>query len=280
MARRAQRRRSGAKEAADSGSINPVEILQDWWQAIRLSASALTATPFNLFGMALPKPKKGEVATAVRGFPVIGLAVGLIAAVVYAVAYALGLPPLVSAILAVATVAFIGGGGNESELARLADTLISGGSKTQQLARLKEPNIGGYGIVVLILCLGLRAGALASLATPLAVAAALGASLAVSYAAIAAALFYLPPARRSGFAFLAGRPDSVQTVLATLLAAAIALLLLWPVTGVVALAIGAAGAFKFAWFGKHNLGGTTRAVLGGVQQGAEIGVLLAIVALA
>lgn len=280
MARRTQQRRRTTSGAPDNGSINPAEILADWWQAIKLTAAAFAEAPFKLAGIDVVKPKKGELAGAVRGFPVIGLAMGLIAALVYAVAYGLGLPPLLSAILAVATVAFLGGGGNESELARLADALISGGSKTQQLARLKEVALGTYGIIVLVVCLALRAGALASLGSPGTVTAALAAALAVSFTAMAVALYYLPPARRSGLAFTAGRPRTDQTVLAALLAGAIALLFLGPVVAVVALAVGAGGGLKFAWFGKRNLGGTTRAVLGGVQQGAEIGVLLAIVALA
>lgn len=279
MARRTRQRRPAGSQAADNDSFNPAEILEDWWKAVGISASAFADAPFKLAGIQLPSPKKGELAEAVRGFPVLGLAIGLIAALVYAVAHGLGLPPLLSAILAIAMAAFLVGGGNESELARLADALISGGSKTQQLARLKEDYLGTYGIIVLVVCLALRVGALASIGNVGAVTGALASALAVSFAAMAVALYYLPPARRSGLAFLAGRPRMEQTILSVLLAAAIALLFLGPVVAVVALAVGAAGAFKFAWFGKRNLGGSTRAVLGGVQQGAEIGVLLAIVVL-
>ncbi len=267
---------------ADDRSINPAEILKDWWDAIVVSATALAGAPLRLCGIETAKLKKDQLAASVRGFPVVGLAFGLIAALVYGLADGLGLPPLISALLAVATLAFLGGAGNEGELARLADALIGGGTKTQQLARLKEAALGSYGIVVLVICLGLRVGALASIGSAGAVTAALAAALTVSFAALAVVLYYLPPARRSGFAFLAGRPTWDQTLVAALLAAFIALLCLsldLKLT-VVALAIGALGALKFAWFAKRNLGGTTRAVLGAVQQGTEIGVLLAIVALA
>lgn len=280
MAKRAERRQARGAEDADTAPFNPVEILKDWWNAIVVSSTALAGAPLRILGVETAKLKKDQLAASVRGFPVVGLAFGLIAAIVYTLAHWLGLPPLIGALLAVATLAFLGGGGNEGELARLADALIAGGTKTQQLARLKEEALGGYGIVVLVICLGLRVGALASIGSPGLVAAALATALSVSFAALAMVLYYMPAARRSGFAHLAGRPRMDQAMLAALLAAALALLVLGLVTAVVALTIGALGVLKFAWFAKRNLGGTTRAVLGAVQQGTEIGVLLAIVALA
>ncbi len=284
MVKRAQsRRRSGtedANEASFDSPFNPVEILMDWRDATILSARALTGAPLRLCGIETAKLKKGELSNAVRGFPIVGLGAGLIAGLSYAIADGLGLPALISSLLAVATLAFLTGGVFEGELARLADTLIGGGTKTQQLARLKDRALGNYAMIVLFISLGLRVGALAAIDNAGAVTAALAAALSVSYAALAIVLYVLPPARRSGFAYLAGRPGKYQAILAALLGGAIAFLFLGPATAVVALAIGALGAFKFAYFAKRNLGGTTRAVLGGCQQGAEIGVLLAVVALA
>jgi adenosylcobinamide-GDP ribazoletransferase len=282
MAKRAERRQARGAEDADTAPFNPVEILKDWWEAFAVSMAAFAGPPLRMFGIETTKLKKDQLAVSVRGFPVAGLVFGLIAALVYGIADLLGLPPLIAALLAVATLVFLGGGGNEGEFARLADALMDGGTKAQQLARLKEEALGSYGIAVLIICLGLRVGALSSLNGAGAVTAALVAALSVSYAALAVVLYALPPARRSGFAYLAGRPGADQAVIAVLMAALIAFLFLKldPLVTVVALAIGALGALKFAWFAHRNLGGTTRAVLGGVQQGAEIGVLLAIVALA
>ncbi len=147
---------------------------------------------------------------------------------------------------------------------------------------MKAETIGAYGIAVMVLCLALRVGAVASLATPGAVAGALGAAMAVSFTAMAVALYALPPARRSGFAFQAGRPAGDQTIIVCVVTALIALVCLAVDVklALVALIVGALGGFKFAWFAQRNFGGTTRAVLGGVQQGAEIGVLLAVAALA
>ncbi len=280
MVKRAQRRGRGGAEDGDSAPFDPAGILQDWWDAVAVTAAALAGPPLRLCGIKTAKLERGQLAASARGFPVVGLALGLAAALVYSLAAGLGLPPLIASLLAVATLAFLGGAVFEGGLARVADALMAGGSKTQNLARLKEKALGAYGTMVLVICLGLRVGALASLENPGAVTAALAAALALSWAAVAVVLYTLPPARRSGFAHAAGRPAFDQTVLAALLAAALALLVLGPLAAVVALAIGGLGAAKFAWFAKQNFGGTTGDVLGAVQQGAEIGVLLAIVALA
>jgi len=280
MVKRAQRRRRGGAEDGDAAPFDPAGILKDWWDAVAVAAAALAGAPLRLCGIKTAKLERGQLAASARGFPLVGLALGLAAALVYSLATGLGLPPLIASLLAVATLAFLGGAVFEGGLARVADALIAGGSKTQNLARLKEKALGAYGTMVLVICLGLRVGALASLENPGAVTAALAAALSLSWAAVAVVLYTLPPARRSGFAHQAGRPALDQTVLAALLAAALALLVLGPVATVAALAIGGLGAAKFAWFAKRNFGGTTGDVLGAVQQGAEIGVLLAIVALA
>ncbi len=263
----------------DAGT-GALEILKGWWRATVIATTAYFSIPFAMCGVTLAKLKKGEVSQAARALPLVGLAAGLIGGIAYAVASVLGLPPLVAAILAIAVLIFLSGGGNEGEFARLADVLVSGGTKTQKLAQLKEPAIGAYGISVLVLCLGLRVGIVTYIAHPAAVAGALGAAGTLSFAAVAVALYALPPARRSGFAFQAGRVSVDQALVAVLLAALLVVLCLMDAVLILgALVIGAAGAFKFAWLSKRDLGGTTKAVLGGVQQGTEIGVLLAIAAL-
>jgi len=286
MAKRAKSRQARSDGKTDEAPLDPVEIFKkcwdDCWDAAVLSAAALAGSPLRLFGVKPVKLKKGELASAVHGFPVVGLGLGMITALVYIITDWFGLPPLIAALLAIATLVLLSGGCNEGELIRLTNALIAGGTKAQQLTRLKEEALGSNGVIVLVVSLGLRVGALASLGNASAVAAALIAALTVSYAALAVVLYTIPSTSRSGFAYLAGRPERDQTVIMLLVAALIAFLVLGfdPVVTFFALAVGALGAFPFIWFAKRNLVGPTRAVLGAAQQGAEIGVLLAIVALA
>lgn len=279
MAKRAQRGTPGASRQSGWDSFNPVEVLTGWWEATVLTAGVLATPPLRMAGIEPPKPKKGQLAQAARAFPIVGLGLGLLGGLAYAVADGLNLPPLVAATIAVGTMAFLSGASNEEGLARFGHTLIAGGTRTAQLARLKEEALGGYGTLVLVIAIALRVGAISAIADSGAAVAAIAASVAASWAAVPSVLYYLPPARRSGFAFQAGRPAGSQAAIAALLGALLALLFLGPVTGVIALVVGAAGAFKFGWFAEKRLGGVTGDVLGAAQQGAEIGLLLAIVAL-
>ena len=130
MAKRAQRSAGDDANNWSFQSINPAEILAGWWQAITVSAGAIIGPALNIVGIKTPKLKKDELSEAVRGFPVVGLGMGLAAALIYAIAHGLNLPPLISAIIAVSTLALLGGASSEGGLARFADTIITGGTKT------------------------------------------------------------------------------------------------------------------------------------------------------
>jgi len=282
MARQARRRARPGDGGGGGGtaSLNPVEILSGWGEAVRIAAGALIAPPLALCGIALEAPRKGELAQAARGFPVVGLGIGLAAALAYAISDGLGLPPLISAIFAIAVMAFATGARPEGGLARMADATVAAGAKAERLRILKEERFAQYGILVLLVAFALRVGAVAWIAAPGPAALALIAAAAASYGVLPAVLHTLPAARRSGLAFTAGEPRLDQAVLAAALGAAVALLFLGPMVGIVALAVGALGALKFAWLARRMIGGVTTSVLGAVQQGAEIGVLLAVVAMA
>ncbi|MBT3792678.1 MAG: hypothetical protein HN658_10210 [Rhodospirillales bacterium] len=261
------------------GGIDIVGTLSGWSEAVTVSAMALIAPPLLMIGVKPAKPKKGQLGRMVRGFPIVGLGVGLFSALIYALLNGLNLPPVLAAILAVSTMIYCGGASSEGGLARMADALVAGGSKTQHLSNLKAEQFGSYGTIVLVISFSVRVAAIALIASPGAVTAALGASCAASWAVMAVALHYLPPAKKTGFTAMAGRPDWNQMILTIMLGAAIALFFLKPVVGIVALAVGALGAFKFFWFAREKFGGITGDTLGAIQQGAELGMLLAIVAL-
>ena len=70
---------------------------------------------------------KGELARALWSAPVVGVAVALAGALVYAVATALHVPPLPAAALAVAATLVLTGGLHEDGLADVADGFGGGG---------------------------------------------------------------------------------------------------------------------------------------------------------
>ncbi|MEE8559664.1 MAG: adenosylcobinamide-GDP ribazoletransferase [Alphaproteobacteria bacterium] len=253
-------------------------VLTGWWDDFRIAASFLTLLPTGK-SAAKGAQEKGALARAARGFPLAGLAVGLAGALVYAIADGLNLPPAIASLMAISAMISITGALHEDGLADFADAVLSAGTKTEKLKIMRDSGIGAYGTLTLVITLGLRVAAIAIIAEAGAAAAALIATAVASRAALPAMMHRMKLARRSGLAVAAGRPDQNQAILAAVLGAAVALLFLGPLTGIVALVIGALGVLKIAYFAQRSIGGYTGDVLGAAQQLMETGMLLAIVAL-
>ena len=256
------------------------KVLTGWWDDFRIAASFLTLLPTGK-SAAKGAQEKGALARAARGFPLAGLAVGLAGALVYAIADGLNLPPAIASLMAISAMISITGALHEDGLADFADAVLSAGTKTEKLKIMRDSGIGAYGTLTLVITLGLRVAAIAIIAEAgaAAAAAALIATAVASRAALPAMMHRMKLARRSGFAVAAGRPDQNQAIIAAVLGAAVALLFLGPLTGIVALVIGALGVLKIAYFAQRSIGGYTGDVLGAAQQLMETGMLLAIVAL-
>jgi adenosylcobinamide-GDP ribazoletransferase len=212
-------------------------------------------------------------------FPLVGVLVGALGALAFAAATALGLPPLLAALLAIAALVASTGALHEDGLADLADGL-GGTSRAQRLQIMRDPRIGSFGVLALALALAARAGALAALAGPAEVGAALVAAAALSRALLPAAMLALPQARADGLAAKAGRPHPARVAATVAIALLIALLLLPPLTLVIASAAAALAGAMVAWLALRRLGGITGDVLGAVQQLAEIAFLFGAVGMA
>jgi adenosylcobinamide-GDP ribazoletransferase len=226
----------------------------------------------------------GALAASAPAFPLIGALVGALGALVFALASSLGLGPMLAAVLAVAAQALLTGGLHEDGLADLADGLGGGRTRVDKLRIMRDPRLGSFGALALILALLARIAALAALAGPaLAGPALAGAALvaagAVSRAGLPAIMASLPPARDDGLAAGAGRPHPLRAAAAIGIGALLAFALLPPGAAAGGL-IGAAGALLLvAHLARRQLGGSTGDVVGAAQQLAEIGFLLGTLAL-
>lgn len=96
--------------------------------------------------------------------PLVGLVLGLAAAVVLAGVRWAGGPPLLAAVLAVGTLAWLTRGLHLDGLADLADALGSGRPAAQALAIMKRSDIGPFGVITLVLTLLVQVAALTALA--------------------------------------------------------------------------------------------------------------------
>jgi adenosylcobinamide-GDP ribazoletransferase len=221
----------------------------------------------------------GALAASAPMFPLVGALIGAAAGLVFALATGLGLPPMLAALLAVAAQILLTGGLHEDGLADVADGFGGGRTRADKLRILRDPRLGSFGAMALMLALLARISALAALAEPGLVAAVLIVAGATSRAALPVIMATLAPARDDGLAASAGRPHPLRATAAVIIALLTAFVLLPPAMAAVGLIAAAGGALIIARLARRQIGGHTGDVLGAAQQLAEIGVLLAAPAL-
>jgi adenosylcobinamide-GDP ribazoletransferase len=255
-------------------TVEPTAPLLGWVAETRLALSFLTRLPLPLRPEAAAQP----VGAAVRAFPLVGVVVGAVGGLIYAVADLLGMSPTVSALLAIAAMVIVTGGLHEDGLADSADGL---GAMTREKALdiMRDSHIGTFGVMALFFVLSLRVVALSYAGSSIEAVSVLIAAAAGSRAVIPALMYLLPPARRDGLGRAAGHPDRRRVVDAGALGAVIVVVALWPIYwGLLAIAVATAAACVVAWLARRRLGGHTGDVLGAAQQLAETAILLSYVA--
>jgi adenosylcobinamide-GDP ribazoletransferase len=245
-----------------------------WWGDLQIAAAFLTRLPIRSHEPA----GLAALAHAARFFPLVGLGIGLVGGLVYAVGIELMLPPLPAALLAVAGVVLLTGALHEDGLADTVDGFGGGSDRDHKLRIMRDSRIGTYGVIALVLALGAQIAALSAIAESSDVAAALMLCHAASRALLVAMMHLEPPARSDGLAVSAGRPSQVTTLWALGIGGVIALIFAG-IDGIVASAIGAGVAWVIARLARQQIGGITGDVLGTVQQATVVAMLLALVAL-
>ena len=216
-----------------------------------------------------------RLAESTWAFPLVGAGIGAVAALVLLAAQLSGLGDWPAALLAVLTGLLLTGALHEDGLADAADGLAGGGDRAQKLAIMRDPRHGTWGVLALVLSVGLRAAALAQLGEAVYAGLALVAAHAASRALLPAAMWALPPARDDGLGAAAGRPSPIAVVAAALIALAIAMMALGPAHGAIALGLAAAAVSVMAGVARRRIGGYTGDVLGAFQQIGEVVMLLA-----
>jgi adenosylcobinamide-GDP ribazoletransferase len=215
-----------------------------------------------------------ELARASWAAPVAGAVVGGIGALAYAVAHAAGLGPLPAAGVALVATLVVTGALHEDGLADTADAFGSGASPEARLAIMRDSRIGTFGACALILSLGLRWAALASVAGPMRAAAALIAAHAAARAMPPLLMLLIPPARPDGLSADAGLPPADSVAGAALLGLAALMLGLGFLNGLIAAALLALCLATMRWLALNKVGGQTGDVLGALEQICEVVVLL------
>ena len=232
------------------------------------AATLLTRVPVSrlLGGRAWP-----DEAASVWAYPVVGVLVGGVGALVLWLAARFAMPPGIGAILAIAATLLLTGGLHEDGLADTADGLGGGATVARKLEIMRDSRIGSYGTLALIVALAVRGTALAALPPALGVAALVAAS-GLGRGVIVLTLLLLPPMRTEGLTASLRRLESGVALVGLALAAAASSVL--PAHMALASIAGATvAAMAVAAFAHWQLGGSTGDILGAAEVVAECAVL-------
>ena len=225
----------------------------------------------------------GKLDRASRAFPMAGIVIALLPALVFLVMLSLHADRLMSAFVALAIQAALTGALHEDGLADCADGLGGGRDRDHALSIMKDSRIGTYGAIALILSFAIRAAALAAIARaapPCAAALAIPAVACISRGALVWHWHRLPSAKPDGVAAAAGKPGEGAMHMALVSGCILAALLLWPSLGLLPLVCGLLGCglstMAFTQFIKRKLAGHTGDTLGAAQQISEIAAVCAL----
>jgi adenosylcobinamide-GDP ribazoletransferase len=242
------------------------------WSEVRIGAAFLTRLPIHLTEAESVR-KLAEVAWV---FPFVGAGVGLVAGAALYLGLWLGLDPLAAALLAVGGTVLLTGGLHEDGLADVADGFGGGTDKAEKLRIMGDSAIGTFGVIALIVALGLRTTIVAGMVGPgTAVLALVGAGIG-SRAALPILMATLKPAKGSGLGAGAGTPKRSDIVITLLIAAVAMLAILGSIPGIAAFLAAAAAFVAVSGIAQRQIGGFTGDVLGTLQQSTEIAILAAV----
>lgn len=233
--------------------------------SLRVAVTFLTRFPL---GARAESPL--SIARSLPWFPLVGAAIGLLTAAVYAGASRVW-TPLVAAVLAVSVATWLTGALHEDGLADTADAFGGSFDRARALEIFKDPRLGSYGVLALVLSSALRIALLASFVVTdawfvLPAAHALSRGLALQL------LHVLDPAAPGlGASYASGASRRIVGA-----AALVALLIATLCTGLLALPLATAalpGLVSVGWLAKRKIDGLTGDVLGAAQQVAELSIL-------
>ncbi len=218
-------------------------------------------------------------------FPVVGIMIGGFSGLLLCAGMIVGLPPFLSAIIAVGGTILLTGGLHEDGLGDVADGFGGGRTKQDKLKIMRDSRVGSYGVLCLVLSVAARLGALATLVEKLPllfIVCILIASAALSRGLMVSIITILSPARKEGLS-AALSPPLARSLLTCAVAGAITTVALWPVMSVfgilITLLITVIATGILAILAFRQIGGHTGDVAGAAQQIAEIACLFAVVTL-
>ncbi len=212
-----------------------------------------------------------------RALPLSALVIVTPAGATLMLGAAAGLPPLVTAGLAIVALMLTTGAFHEDGLADVADGFGGGATIPRKLEIMKDSRVGTFGAAAVCASILLRVVALAALIDAYGAAKALGFVIAAAILSRLVGLLplaILPPARSDGASAHVGRPTAPTLVTAAAIAAAIlgamSALAGWPpLVGPSLIVAATLAGLGMTWLSARQIHGQTGDVAGAAQQIAE-----------
>lgn len=245
----------------------PAHVLQARLAEAQLAVMLLTRLPAGRIDEPVP-----AMAAASWAFPLAGLIVGAITALVLSIAVWLGLAPAIAAGLALAAGIVATGGLHEDGLADTADGFGGGRDRDHKLAIMRDSRIGTFGTLALLLTIGLRWSAVAALANQdlhLTASAVVAIAIA-SRAGLPTILLLLPAARRDGLGHTAGGGTVLRAAVALAIGVAALTLLIGHKAALAIVILEIIILWLMARLAMRHIGGQSGDVLGAMQQVADL----------
>ncbi len=235
------------------------------------------AAAFGLLSRLPVRTNAARGAAVAWAFPLVGLVLGtILAAFAFALNLAAVSPELAAGLVLFASV-MLTGAMHEDGLADTVDGLWGGWDKIRRLEIMKDSQIGAYGVIALVLSLGLRWGAIVALirADNLLALIAVGV---LSRLPMVLMMATMKNARSDGLSASVGRVKKGAVWLAFVLGAGLGLALLG--SAVIGVIVGIAiVTLVLARIAQRKIGGQTGDILGASQQVAEVAALVILASL-
>lgn len=204
-------------------------------------------------------------------FPAIGALLGLVAGVCFALVAAVT-TSLVAAVAATSVLVAVTGALHLDGVADSADGLFGGSDVARRLEVMRDPRVGSFGLVAVVLVLLGEVAALASMSPSRAIVALVIAG-AISRLALLAMIATLPYVRQAGLGVAAGGPHLPFDLVLGSAIAALVCLLDWR-RGLAAVLIAALIALGVRAVARWRIGGATGDVYGATAELTQLGVLI------
>ncbi len=211
-------------------------------------------------------------------YPVVGVVVSLIGAIIYLGTQALDIPQMTSILLSLSAMIITTGAFHEDGLADTMDGFGGGASPEKKLEIMRDSRIGTYGGLALIISIGLKVTGLSALSAGNVVSALLvGAT--VSRLMIIFTLMMLPPARKKSLSVEAGKPSTKSVIVASTITILVCLTLQDIITIIYVLSAAIVSTAMFCRLSYKQVGGYSGDILGSTQQISEISIYLTLCAI-